>query len=253
MYKAIKFKNNLYLHARGIVCEDNQFLHNRMRYVDTRDSNEKPSYYRERGSGTYKEFKNSSFCSGVGETYCMCETHVPWGDSTGGRIYQEVRGRNGIFYRVGSLDDSSWESWTHLQKSLPVLVGMFPILHVPFSTTTLTSGAQVGYVYSFKDNLEAMFPKKSGFKRKYVAVSSIETGDNTLKIYLGGYEIAGDCLWGSNSPQHARVKSKDVTSIIEAMGYGHAKITYSNVKGASGNSWAYCNSIYLLVYDEFER
>lgn len=253
MSKAIKLRNDLYLHTSGIVCNDNHLLSDRMRFKDTRGTNEKPSFYRQRGSGTYKEFKNSSFCSGIGGSYCMCETHVPWSDSSGGRIYQEVHGNNGIFYRVSASDDSSWESWVHLQKALPVLVGMFPILHVPFSTTTLTSGAQVGYVYGFKDNLEAMFPKKSGFKRTYVAVSSIETGDNTLKIYLGGYEIAGDCIWGSNSPQHARVKSQDVTSVIEAMGYGHAQITYSNVKGASGNSWAYCNSIYLLVYDEFER
>jgi hypothetical protein len=80
--------------------------------LDTRSINSMPSYYRSLGSGVRHEFKTSSVIGSPStSTLVSLETRVPWYDTTGGVIVQEVNATDGVFVRKGSSDDTGWGAW----------------------------------------------------------------------------------------------------------------------------------------------
>lgn len=80
---------------------------------DTRTTNQLPSWYRANyPQRIVAEFKQVS-AIGVpsAATYCGLHTKIPWIDTSGGVIVQEVNAQDGVWVRRGSADDSSWGTW----------------------------------------------------------------------------------------------------------------------------------------------
>ena len=91
---------------------------------DTRNDNQLPNWYRKNYSyTTVREFKFQEVIeipSGWrDESYCMLETTVKWGDTSGGRVTQKATLNSGQeLYRVGSADDSAWGEWSNLKAEV---------------------------------------------------------------------------------------------------------------------------------------
>lgn len=130
------------------------------------------------------------------------------------------------------------------------LVGTFPL------TTSIFGSSTVGTVdvfnnYNFKEQLLSMFPTKSGFTRTYIVGGILNTSQNTITIYLGGYEILDTSIWGSNNNYNGRFQFNDITSIVNKIGTGHCKVTCNNVTGSGGNFYT-IHPLTLYVYDELQ-
>ena len=91
---------------------------------DTRSENQLPNWYRKNyRSTTVREFKYQSTMQIPATlqdgTYCVLETTVPCGDTSGGTIKQIVTLQNGTqITRAGSTDDNSWSEWQSLSAKL---------------------------------------------------------------------------------------------------------------------------------------
>jgi hypothetical protein len=98
------------------------------RFVDTRSTNELPSWYRTNHPlRVVREFKDGQALgiTGAPGSWGMLETTVDYSDASGGRVKQLFTGGGagvaGLTYRrVGASDDASWETWlrdfSELQK-----------------------------------------------------------------------------------------------------------------------------------------
>ena len=80
--------------------------------VDTRNTNEAPSYYMANMSKTlYTEFKHAQAIGfGISE-YVYLITCIPWHDSSGGYPIQFAIHYNYGMYIRGASNDSTWQSW----------------------------------------------------------------------------------------------------------------------------------------------
>jgi len=76
--------------------------------VDNRNERLTPKQYRAKGIGKYTEFKSGH--NGLPGGFSFVETIVPWPDTSGGKVKQIAYSDNGVYYRVGKIDDSAWES-----------------------------------------------------------------------------------------------------------------------------------------------
>lgn len=162
--------------------------------------------------------------------------------------YWELAAWNfGVFVRHGRGD--TWRQINLSPTQTPILVGTYPLLHVPYSSTT-TGRYQIGNVYSFKEAMLEAYPLKNGFKRTYKVMIDATSSNNSIYLYLGGHRIADYSVWGANSPHHSRTFIKDITDIVNSIGEGHCSLEVENINN-SGNTWYYLNSITLLVYDTY--
>lgn len=170
-------------------------------------------------------------------------------------VYQlAYTGGNPVKVYTRSKHVNVWYGWKELLlkeelPSIPQLQGTYPLLHVPY-TSTSTGQYQIGNVYSFKETLLATYPLKDGFKRTYKVMVDGTSSNNVVYIYLGGNQIAEYSVWGANSPHHSRTFVNDITNIVNSIGNGHCSLDVKNVNN-SGNTWYYLNSITLLVYDTY--
>lgn len=87
-----------------------------MKVPDTRNDNRLPSWYRANyPRREVTEFKLRSVIGAPGVSlYVSLLTKVPWGDTSGGVIVQEVNSNDGFYVRKGAGNDASWGAW---QKS----------------------------------------------------------------------------------------------------------------------------------------
>lgn len=89
--------------------------------VDTRDTNQPPSWYREQGMRSHYEFKK---CAVIGlpdltTPFCQLTTNVKWPNTSGGRVTQKaVTDTNKEYTRVGTSDDSAWEAWSSVTDAI---------------------------------------------------------------------------------------------------------------------------------------
>jgi hypothetical protein len=93
--------------------KENEYLKkevNKQKIIDTRHTNELPSYYRKKGQGEYKEFKTTSILNINEKGFVMLETIVPWNDKSGGKITQ-IAYCNVMLIRKGSESDNVWNKW----------------------------------------------------------------------------------------------------------------------------------------------
>ena len=91
---------------------------------DTRNDNQPPSWYRKNYPlTTVREFKFQDVIeipSGWRDgSYCMLETTIKWGDTSGGRVTQKATLNSGQeLYRVGSSDDTAWGEWSNIKAEV---------------------------------------------------------------------------------------------------------------------------------------
>ncbi|MBS0200667.1 MAG: hypothetical protein JSR70_09475 [Proteobacteria bacterium] len=81
---------------------------------DTRNDNQLPSWYRTNyPNRSVSEFKNASAIGlpSSSSSWVTCKTRVPWADSTGGQVIQEVSSGTYSWYRAGAANDASWGAW----------------------------------------------------------------------------------------------------------------------------------------------
>ena len=82
--------------------------------TDVRNTNEAPSWYMVNyGHKTVREFKS---CKVIGistsTAYCTLETHVPWGDASGGYPTQiAYLGSDGTSYKRNGISNDVWSAW----------------------------------------------------------------------------------------------------------------------------------------------
>lgn len=91
----------------------------RLQIPDTRNTNELPIGYWQRGSGVYSEFKDSSAVGVPGGGFGVLETTVPWYDPSGGPILQEFKQGTAVKKRSSTGPGgwtegakSTWGSWS---------------------------------------------------------------------------------------------------------------------------------------------
>jgi hypothetical protein len=89
-------------------------LHN---IEDTRSKNESPKFYRNKGCGEYKEFKNSHVLGISDKIFVMLKTIVMWKSHDDGctQITQIAYGNN-MYMRKGSPFDNTWSRWVKLNN-----------------------------------------------------------------------------------------------------------------------------------------
>ena len=122
-------------------------LTEKLKFLDTRSDNKLPSYYRGIGSGTTKEFKSGT-AIGLDDGFCMVETSVPWGDTSGGRVFQWAVSTNmHISYRWGTSDDTSWSSWIKIPTKTSQLTNDAGFI------TCSSGSANNGYYWKFSNGL----------------------------------------------------------------------------------------------------
>lgn len=80
---------------------------------DTRDTNEKPSYYfANYPRQTVKEFKqNSTMGITTDGTFGVLETNVPWKEGSGGQIKQTLYTDIATYERRGNNSNDTWSAW----------------------------------------------------------------------------------------------------------------------------------------------
>ena len=119
---------------------------------------------------------------------------------------------------------------------------------MPVAYSASDSGLTTIYThYNMKEYLLKLCPLKDGFKRTYVIMSSINTGNGSISIYINDYKVLGAAVWGSYSQYHSRCISADITDIIDSLGSsGHCLIKVQNDNGV----FFFVNRIDLLIYDE---
>ena len=88
-------------------------------YVDTRNDNNLPNWYRKLGCGIYREFKATDNIGLNRGCFMTIETYVQWNDTSGGYIFQIAHGvtNDGVYeqwVRHSYGDDSGWNAWRQL-------------------------------------------------------------------------------------------------------------------------------------------
>ncbi|GIN71242.1 hypothetical protein J14TS2_17170 [Bacillus sp. J14TS2] len=91
----------------------NDLIASDKRIKDTRDDNEKPSYYfSDYPRQTVREFKRLSVMGISSDgTYGVLDTDIPWGDKSGGTIKQTLYTDVATYERRGINDNDTWEAW----------------------------------------------------------------------------------------------------------------------------------------------
>lgn len=79
---------------------------------DTRNTNPLPATFQRIVRYDFK-IRDSIGSPGSGY-FAGLMTFAPWGDATGGKVYQMNYNNSGIYYRGGSMNASSWEAWKKL-------------------------------------------------------------------------------------------------------------------------------------------
>ncbi len=114
-----KVSNSRFTQLAGVVdtkvtsSQVNSLIASDKQIKDTRDNNEKPSFY----FTNYKrqmvrEFKRLNVMGVPGDgTYGVLETDVPWGDSSGGQIKQTLYTDKATYERRGINSSDTWETW----------------------------------------------------------------------------------------------------------------------------------------------
>lgn len=131
MPKAIKYKDNTYLDSTSVSYRRSplqdtldkipysQHLQTEIKrtsnsLIDTRNTNNLPSYYRWLGAGVYREFKDgNAIGTGVAQ-FGLLETIVYWVDTSGGPLIQYFKCANGDYKRTGYSGDNGWNGWTKI-------------------------------------------------------------------------------------------------------------------------------------------
>lgn len=132
------------------------------------------------------------------------------------------------------------------------LVGIYPIISVPFSGNS-TGDIEVGQAYGFKTKLLEMCPLKDGYKRIWKAVIVGNTGNNMVKVFLSGSQLAEIKVWGASSNQSTMVNTYDVTEQINNISQGNATIKINNTYSGSSSNFYYINKLDIYAYDVLEE
>lgn len=99
--------------AAAIAGQGSLATRNVPNVVDTRASNEPPSYYLALTPGIYEELKQVSALSlpgAVSGSFVRLTTRVQWSDLTGGPVVQLADAENGVWMRRSS-STSAWTAW----------------------------------------------------------------------------------------------------------------------------------------------
>lgn len=166
---------------------------------DTRNDNQLPNWYRKNYRyTTVREFKLQDVIeipSGWRDgSYCMLETTVKWGDTSGGRVTQKATLNSGQeLYRVGSADDSAWESWSNIKAEVQEINAGLSNANTLISTLNKAQA-----------QLEQGLIDKTDTKDIQYLLDSLKRGSMT---WSGGLFLINDIILSDPN-------SKDVTAMI---------------------------------------
>lgn len=138
------------------------------------------------------------------------------------------------------------------KMSIEHLVGIYPIISVPYSGNS-TGDIELGQAYAFKEKLLEMCPLKDGYKRIWKAIIVGNTGNNMVKVFLSGIQLAEIKVWGSSSSQSTIVNTYDVTEQINNISEGNATIKINNTYSGSSSNFYYINKLDIYAYDVLEE
>lgn len=166
---------------------------------DTRNDNQLPSWYRKNYPlTTVREFKFQDVIeipSGWRDgSYCMLETTVKWADTSGGRVTQKATLNSGQeLYRVGSADDSKWESWSNIKAEMQEINAGLTNANTLISTLNKAQA-----------QLEQGLIDKTDTKDIQYLLDSLKNGKTQV---AGGLVLTNDIILSDPN-------SKDVTAMI---------------------------------------
>ena len=167
--------------------------------IDTRNDNQPPSWYRTKyPRTTVREFKSQSKIGipskWIYAIYCTLETTVRWSDTSGGRVEQSTTLDNGVqLRRVGTADDTAWESWINVSAEIRELeTGLA-------NTDTLVSALEKA-----QSKLDQGILTKADTKDIQYLLDSLKNGDTQV---AGGLVLSNDIILSDPN-------SKDVTATI---------------------------------------
>lgn len=115
-----------------------------VRSVDTRSINTLPATYMTYQMGSKEEFKSNDIIGLAGaDLFSHVITHIPWGDSTGGRPFQVAYSGTKMFIR-GSENDSTWDEWHKVITGADALTSSASA--ISSTNNYFTAGATTAYV-----------------------------------------------------------------------------------------------------------
>lgn len=148
-----------------------------VRSVDTRSINTLPATYMTYQMGSKEEFKSNDIIGLAGaDLFSHVITHIPWGDSTGGRPFQVAYSGTKMFIR-GSENDSTWDEWHKVITGADALTSSASA--ISSTNNYFTAGATTAYVAAKTKNAVGNYLPLSG---------GTLTGDLTVntKITING-------------------------------------------------------------------
>ena len=128
--------------------------------------------------------------------------------------------------------------------TIPVCRGIYNVLFGRYYTEN-NSKTAFGTVYNFKEQLLAVCPISSKFKRKYLLQALVNTSSNGADIYIGDDLVMDASVWGANATFDYRVHTADITDIINNMSEGHKTLSV-NARGG----WCSIGFMTIMIMDE---
>jgi predicted phage tail protein len=177
--------------------------------ADTRNDNQPPSYYYDKGFGTYNEFKYRNIIGALGAAgYVTLKTVVPWNDISGGYIVQYAYSQEGTQKRHAT-SYTAWSAWAWSfdgdNKPSKADVGL-PNVFDGANKFELVNDGTLGRV-SFKlnggvtQNYEAVSQAQIDGRVTSVRPDSVYKNSNTTPAdigYTGDLDATKGATWGSN-------------------------------------------------------
>ena len=205
---------------------------------DTRDTNEKPSYYfTNYKRQVVREFKRLTVMgiSGNG-SYGVLETEVPWNDKSGGQIKQTLYTDYATYERRGNNSNDTWNVWKKIADTDYVS-----------SQITQTANSINQTIINTKDNLQSQITQLDRNinlrVQKGDVINQINISDESILIAGRRIHITGQTTIDNASIDGAKIKDASIGNAqigsINAAKINSGELNTNNITIFGGNALDY--------------